>query len=492
MRGFLIAVLVLLCLPFAALAQQDDRDYLTAFLEDNLSSAGRKVTVTGFRGALSSQAELDSLTIADSEGVWLTLNNVVLDWSRASLLRGVVNVSELTAGEIIVARTPVSDSDAVVSPEATGFSLPDLPVSVNIDKLSVKRIELGAAILGQKIEGSLEASAKLDGGEGEVDLHLLRSDAGPEGELALKASYGNASKDLKIEMTLAEGADGIAATLLDLPGKPSLNLTINGAGPLDDFAAKLQLKTDGKDRLTGDVTLKGASDGAQMFQVSLDGDVAPLFLPDYAEFFGSKISLTAEGSRSTLGRLDLTALDLKTRAVSLTGSAVIAPDGLPEQFQLAGKLSLPDGQPVLLPLGSAVETRVTSADLNIGYDAATRDGWTAVVDLSGLDRADVKLARARIKGSGRINRRGGEGGAIVAGTLNFDTTGVDVTDPAVAKALGSDMTGRLGFDWQKGGLGLRIGRLTLVEKGYEIGASARFGDLQSGFRVKGSVDARYD
>jgi translocation and assembly module TamB len=73
-------------LPAPALAQEDDRGYLTAFLEDNLSGAGRKVTVTGFAGALSSQATIEKLTIADDRGIWLTLDNVVLDWSRSALL----------------------------------------------------------------------------------------------------------------------------------------------------------------------------------------------------------------------------------------------------------------------------------------------------------------------------------------------------------------------------------------------------------------------
>ena len=55
-----------LCLaPLPGLAQQSDRDYLTAFLEDNLSGAGRQVVITGFQGALSSQASLAELTIAD-------------------------------------------------------------------------------------------------------------------------------------------------------------------------------------------------------------------------------------------------------------------------------------------------------------------------------------------------------------------------------------------------------------------------------------------
>ena len=71
------ALLLAACLAGPAFAQEDDRDYLTAFLEDSLSDAGRQVTVTGFTGALSSQATIERLTIADDQGVWITLTGVV-------------------------------------------------------------------------------------------------------------------------------------------------------------------------------------------------------------------------------------------------------------------------------------------------------------------------------------------------------------------------------------------------------------------------------
>ena len=48
------ALVIVGCLAAgSAWGQTDDRDYLTAFLEDTLSDAGRQVTVTGFAGALS-------------------------------------------------------------------------------------------------------------------------------------------------------------------------------------------------------------------------------------------------------------------------------------------------------------------------------------------------------------------------------------------------------------------------------------------------------
>ena len=89
-----------LCVP--AVAQDDDGGgFIERKLEELLSGAGRDVQVTGFAGALSSQATLDTLTISDDEGVWLTLSDVSLNWNRSALLRGRVEVTELTAAEII-------------------------------------------------------------------------------------------------------------------------------------------------------------------------------------------------------------------------------------------------------------------------------------------------------------------------------------------------------------------------------------------------------
>jgi len=491
MRGFWIALLCLLALPFTAVAQNDERDLLTAFLEDNLSGAGRKVIVMGFSGAFSSQAEIESMTIADEQGVWLTLNGVILDWNRSALLRGVVDVTELVAEEIIVARRPVTPKDAVPAPEAQGFSLPELPVSVSVKKLEAKRIVLGATVIGQPLEGSLAASLSLVGGEGSADLEILRTDAGPAGRVTLKASYTNENKELALDLIAVEEAGGIAASLLDIPGAPSVALTVQGSGPLDDFAATLDLQTDGVDRLSGTLTLAGQENGAQRFTVDFQGDVAPLFLPEYAAFFGPDISLKAEALRQASGQLDLTALSLKARAITLDGAATIAADGLPQRLALTGRLGLPGGEAVLLPLSADVETRVVSADVTVGFDASEDDGWRADISLTGLDRADITLDRATIKGSGRINRRAGSGGPIVGGTFRFGAAGVDITDQALATALGREVDGSLIFDWQKGGLGLRIGRLVLTEAGYDITATARFDDFESGFRTQGSVDARY-
>lgn len=186
-----IFIFLLMVLPFAAMAQtaEEDRGWLEGIIEDNLSSSGRQVNVVGFEGALSSRATIREITIADDEGVWLTLRGIVLDWSRAALLRGRVQVSELSAEEIIVARTPVPPKglEAAPTPEATPFALPELPVSINIGRLAAERLELGAPILGEALTASMDAVLVLDGGEGGATLNLTRTD-GPSLQVALNTS----------------------------------------------------------------------------------------------------------------------------------------------------------------------------------------------------------------------------------------------------------------------------------------------------------------
>ncbi len=479
----------LICLPLIAAAQTDDRDYLTAFLEDNLSDAGREVIVTGFAGALSSQATITQLTIADDQGIWLTLNGVALDWNRGALLSGRLSVNALTADEIIVARMPVADDD-LPSPEASGFSLPELPVSVDIGQLAATRIVLGDTILGEAVEGSLDASLSLEGGEGRGSLTLLRTDDGPAGQIDLSGSYANATGQLILDLKAEEAANGIAVRLLGLPGAPSALLAVQGAGPINNFSAAVSLQTDGLDRLAGAISVKKDEDGTARFITALNGDLAPLFVPEYAAFFGDQISLVADGTRRPTGQVVIDSLLFNTRALQLNGSLALAPDGLPERFVLTGKLGLADGTPVLLPFPGEDETRLTSADLTVSFDASQGDGWRGSAVVVGLDRADVDVAGLSLTGSGRIARL--PAGRSVGAVVQFQTAGLMVADPDLATALGPLLKGDATLSWQEDTNNLRLSQLTLDGQGYGLRIRGLIDGLEDGLRVTGDATARVD
>lgn len=482
MRRLLILAVMLLAGP--ALAQDDDPGFLARFLQDRLSGAGRSVQISGFQGALSSRATIREMTIADDDGIWLTLRGVTLDWNRAAVLRGEISVNELSAQEIVVARPPES-GDPLASPEARGFSLPELPVSVNIGRVAADRVTLGAAVLGEPLDATLEASLQLANGEGQAALSLIRTDAGPGGKVALDASYSNTSRLLVLDLTATEEAGGLAATKLGLPGAPQTELTVTGQGIIDSFDADIRLATDSVDRLAGRVSLSVAEDGTQGFTATLAGNPAPLFVPEYAEFFGSTVSLDAAGQRSPLGALDLSRLSVKTEALALDGTLTLAPGGLPQRFSLAGRIANTTGAPVLLPLGGA-ETRVTVADISLSYDAAQDEGWRGSASLEGLVRPDMAVDRALVNGSGRIAN--GPQGKVVGATVRLVAAGLRPTDPALAQALGDATTGQMKLSWLEG-QPVNLSDLTLAGSGYTIRTQGKITGVTTGLGLDGQVQA---
>ena len=141
--------LLLLCLcllwPFAVVAQDEnsDRGYIQGLLEDALSNDNMTVRLEGFRGALSSRATVDRITIADPQGVWLEASNVALQWNRSDLLRGRVEIQEISMETLSLPRLPSAPSETPAPEARSAFALPDLPVALILEQLQVDTVELG-------------------------------------------------------------------------------------------------------------------------------------------------------------------------------------------------------------------------------------------------------------------------------------------------------------------------------------------------------------
>ncbi|MEJ6397527.1 translocation/assembly module TamB domain-containing protein [Yoonia sp. 208BN28-4] len=473
-------------LPAAAQDQaEEDKGYLTRLIEDNLSGAGRDVTIIGFEGALSSEASLDVMTISDDEGVWLTLENVVLDWNRSALLRGAIDVEELSAERVIVARVPVSEADdSAPSPEATPFSLPELPVSVELEKLNIARIELGETILGEPFAASLTGSASLIGGEGGAIVEANRLDD-KEGRFIIDASFENETSMLALALELSEGPNGIIARRLDLPGQPPLALTVKGAGPLSSYEAEIALATDGVDRVSGTVTLTEV-EGEQRFAANIGGDVTPLLVPEYQEFFGDDVSLIAEGRQLADGRFDLSTFELDGQSIKMTGSALIGAQGWPQRLSLNGTIADTDGDIVLLPL-TGPKTYIDRATLAIGYDGSQSDDWSAEFNIAGFDRPGLLIRDITLDGGGIL--RDGEGASQGEVTANFTyaASGLELDDAGASQALGDEISGVIEIDRIEGEP-TNISRLTLTGPGLEMQAAATIAGGGDGFRTFGNID----
>lgn len=484
-RAFLCSIL----LAAPALAQEDDRRFLTAFLEDNLSDAGRTVTITGFEGALSSQATIQSLTIADDTGVWLTLNGVVLDWSRSSLLGGALVVRELSADSILLDRLPQTAADATApAPEAGGFTLPELPVSIEIGQIAANEIALGPAVLGQAVRASLSASLSLSGGEGTATVDLVRIDD-QQGEIILDASYSNVTRQLELSLTASEAAGGIVATAAGLPGAPDTRAEITGSGPLEDFTATLWLATGGEERLSGTVNLSAVAGGAYRLRADVGGNLAPLLLPDQQDFFGTDVTLRLDATRAASGALAVDRFSLDTQALRISGEGRITADGLPEAVSLSGTLAAPDGGPVLLPFGET-PTTVGRAEFQLSTSRSEQTAWRLSARIDGLARPDLDLATLTIDGSGRIGRT--PAGNAAGGTFQLSVAGLAPADPALAQALGESL--ELGFKLHRleGSGTTNITGLALSGPGLSATGALRIEGLEQALRTSGRLQLTTD
>lgn len=481
----LCLILLLLVLPVSLVAQtaQDDRGYLTRLIEDNLSGADRNVTITGFEGALSSEARIAQMTIADAEGIWLTLEDLVLQWNRASLLRGAISVQQLRAGRVILSRAPLG-GDTGPSPEAQPFALPDLPVSLSIDVLDIARIEIAEVFLGEPVVASLQGSAQLAGGEGSADILATRLE-GKQGAFQIAGSYSNETDILSLLLDLNEGPDGIAARLLDLPGRPSVALTVQGAGPLDDFGASLALATDGQDRLAGDFRLATQDDGRQQVRLDAGGDISALFAPEYRDFFGSDAQVRVAFNRAADGRIDIPQITLDAGRARLSGSMRIGAQGWPEVINITGGITPAAGEAVLLPLPGP-RSLVDGVTLELAYDAAISDAWTLDMTINGLARPGLSIARLGLQGGGILQSGEGDLEGRVTADLTYGAQGLAFDDSAAAQALGDAVQGALALERIEG-RPMDITRLSLAGAGIDLSAEAEIAGAGQGFQTEAAI-----
>lgn len=519
MRRVLIMVLtlgLLLLGPVAALWAQDsdtrrsaaeisaqtadDKGFITRFLQERLSGAGRAVTIDGFRGALSSRATFETLSIADDQGVWITLHDGAMQWNRSRLLRGQVEIGELSAKLIEIPRRPggKTDPDAPRNIEARTlpeFNLPELPVGVHIDKLDAARVVLGQPVLGEPIEISVQGRMSLEGGEGDADLKMARVDE-KRGAFSFVGGFDNSSRELKLNLSLDEDPDGIFSRLTRMHGRPAVTADIQGAGPLDSFTASLSLATNGTPRIKGGIALRSETDaeGAEQrgFALDLGGDIAALVPEDSRAFFGTNSKLKAKGWRAESGRMELPELSLETNALKLNGSLALNDARAPQAASLTIALGQEAGVadlPVVLPGTGDAPVTVQSGKLNLDYDSELGDAWVLDGWLTELATETQRIARLTLDGQGVVELTG-EKLRDLSGGLEFDAEQIAVKDPALARAIGNRISGESDFYFAPG-QAIQFEALSIAGDSYGLQGELTVDGLSSGLNLAGAVTAKH-
>lgn len=460
MTRHLVAILLLIfALPAAA---QDDADaehsVFTAFIERQLSTPNRQIRISGIHGALSSNATIRQITVADRQGVWLRINDASIVWSRSALiLRQRLEIESLSAASIEMPRRPVP-AEGLPAPEARGFSIPELPIAVNLGQLDVPSVTFGQGVFGLASELSVEGRLRLEGGSLDTQLAVERLD-GPGGSLRLSAGYAAERETLDLDLSLSEPQNGVVANLLNIEGRPPLSLRLAGAGPLGDLDLAMSLETAGQPALQGTARFRRRQEGLG-FTVDASGPIVRLVPARYRGFFGAETALTATGvAQQDGGGFLLENLSLTSAALKLEAAAETSSDGFLRTLSLDAAVDDPEAETVLLPVAGG-ETTVGRATLSVSYGEADSERWSSRLDIADLTTGVFSAEAMTLTMGGAAENLDRPQDRHITFEVDGDVTGIVSQRPEVAEALGETIRLRAEGGWSAGApLEVRTARL---------------------------------
>ena len=401
-RRLVVIVLVLLGLGLAVpavivaqdvltMSNEEQKDWLTNFVQDRLSTPERQIRLSNIDGILGSNVSVREITISDAEGVWLRVNNATLSWNQAALFMGRLEVQSLKADSIEYIRNAIpNDQVDLPPPEAGSLAILEFPVAIILQELSVPKVTFGENVFGLGSEISLAGAFSLDGGNLTTNLDIVRLD-GPGGTLDLDVAYTKADNAIDLTLSLVEPEDGVIANLLNIENRPAVTLTLAGQGPVADLRTELVLQANGQTALGGVATITQQAEG---FAVAADlrGPLSMLMAEAYRPFFGAETALTANALVRSAGGLSISGLRLSGGQLSLEAAAETTPDNFLSQLTLDAVVADPAGGQVVLPVPGGA-TKVGSAQLRIDYGGAvaateprTGKDWSSNLSIIGFEQ----------------------------------------------------------------------------------------------------------
>ncbi|WEJ59425.1 translocation/assembly module TamB domain-containing protein [Devosia sp. FJ2-5-3] len=467
-----------------SMPEEQQKDWLTSFVEDRLSTPERQIRLSNIDGILGSDVSVREITISDQQGVWLRVNNASLNWNQGALFTGKLDVRSLRADSIDYIRNAVpAEGVDLPPPEAGSFEIPEFPVAIQLGELAVPRVTFGENVFGLGSEISLAGSLTLEGGNLDTALDITRLD-GPGGTLGLDVAYLRADNSIDLSLDLNEPANGVIANLLNIEGRPAMQLTLAGAGPVDDLVAELNLLADGQPALAGKATIEQAADGLSIV-ADLGGPLSRLVAEPYRPFFGAETRLTANATMRSAGGFDLNAVSLSGGQLSLTASGATTADNFLSRLDLEARIADPSGAPVTLPVAGNT-TRVGEARFSIDFGDDDGGNWTAALDIERFETDGFASRQLAFDVAGVASNLSDPANRMV--TFNGDgaLSGI-AAEPAIKAALGDSVGLGLAGMWQ-GGQPIQLAQLRVVGEAL----TASLAGVIDGTAFKGRIGLQTD
>ncbi|WP_039759394.1 translocation/assembly module TamB domain-containing protein [Bartonella queenslandensis] len=369
----------------------DDRSWFVSLIERKLSAPNRQVRLYNIQGALSSQTSIDAITVSDKKGVWLKITHAKMDWNRLALLRGRIDINQLSAEQVTFLRKPQGNSSLVSSLEMGKFSLPKLPFALSINMLTARHVTFEQNLFGFPADMSLKGNVTLASGNFDVDIAAHRLDA--PGSFSVLTKISESARTAQIDISADEPQNGILANVFNIEKRPALNFVIGGKGTFDDLVIKLSLEADHHSVLDGNIILASVSEGYN-FSTKLEGILNPLMPSQYHDIFKSGITLKAEAKRTREGVTHLDQMVLQSKEINVLANAEITADGFLRRLFVDGKMAFDNEKDsVHLPVSKTPKPANTLA-LNIDYGREGQQSWNGRLVVHHLSNKNIYIRDA--------------------------------------------------------------------------------------------------
>ena len=338
--GLVAFLLVLLVVAVAWFNTGIGQRQLASLITGLASSEDSGVEIGRIEGFVPFDMTVGDVALTDRDGQWLTIDRATLDWAPFALIGGRLHVVSLEAGTVAMLRQPAPSTSAAPE-EPTPLEPPSLPFDIELDRLTVDRIELPTDLVGEPMAFSISGDAQLgEPSEGlRTDLTIDRLD-GPPGHIGLNALFVAGGR-LTFDLSVDEPREGLIAGLAGWPLDTPVSVSLQGDGTLDAFAADLAASVGDMASASGSASIERASDGRR-FTVSMAADIAGLLPSDIQPMVAGQMTFDIDGTLGDDGGVSVTTINLDAAAGSLSASGSLAATG-----DLGGELDITAGAATL-------------------------------------------------------------------------------------------------------------------------------------------------
>ncbi|NNM73577.1 translocation/assembly module TamB domain-containing protein [Enterovirga aerilata] len=432
--------LALLCLALAALggltlagrAADEEKGILASLISRALSTPTTRVSIGTIEGALSSDATIRDIQISDRDGVWLRLDRARIVWRRLALLSRRLEIDRLEVGILDVARRPLPAEIPVEGEDQP--LLPELPVRVEIKDFALAELRLGEPIFGTAARLAATGAARLGNPSEGLDLRFeaRRLDAG--GQFTARLGLVPQGERLTLALDLDEPAGGLLARAINIPGLPPVRLDLDGDGTLDAFQSRLTFDAGQGIGARGGATL-GRDGPARRLALDMTAEIAGLLPEIAAPVFAGTTRLTGTATYGDDGAVTIPGITLAAAAARLDIAGGMNPDQVADLRITAANLP-----------NAAQRTAVSGAEIRrLAFDGRVTGPITSPRIDATLNAEDAQLP------AGRLARLDASFAAVPSGTVTSAGTRIELTadaratglaaaDPALARAVGTELT----------------------------------------------------